>query len=279
VNGPGSVPVLLKVLESTNGEGVRKAALTALQQYDEAQIGERVIALYSTLGKDSIASAETLLASRPAWSLRLAQAVDAGSIKAEAVPLNVVRKIKLHKNPQLAQLADKIWPNTGSPTTAQMEKRIDHLSQVINGRLGDPYKGRTLFGNVCGQCHTLFGQGGQIGPDLTYFKRDDLNNMLLGIVNPNAEIREGYENYLIETKDERSLNGFLVEKDNQVVVVRGLDGQNVTLEQKDIVEMRAAGMSLMPEGLLDALTDEQVRNLFAYLRSTQPLVNGPATLQ
>jgi putative heme-binding domain-containing protein len=122
----------------------------------------------------------------------------------------------------------------------------------------------------------LFGQGGQIGPDLTSFKRDDLGNMLLGIVNPNAEIREGYENHLVETKDGRSLNGFLVDKYNQVVVLRGLDGQNVTLEQKDIAGMRAAGMSLMPEGLLEAFTDEQVRDLFAYLRSTQPLVNGPA---
>jgi putative heme-binding domain-containing protein len=272
----GSVPILLKVLESANDEGLRKAALAALQQYDEAQIGERVIALYSKFGKDSIASAETLLASRPAWSLRLAQAVDAGSIKPEAVPLSVVRKIKLHKNPQLAKLADQVWPNTGSPTTAEMEKRIDHLTQVINSGIGNPYKGRTLFGNVCGQCHTLFGQGGQIGPDLTYFKRDDLANMLLGIVNPNAEIREGYENYLVETKDERSLNGFLVDKDKQVVVLRGLDGRNVALEQKDIVEMRAAGMSLMPEGLLDAVTDEQARDLFAYLRSTQPLVAGPA---
>jgi len=279
VKVPRSVPVLLKVLETANDEGLRKAALTALQPYDEAQIGERVIALYSRFGKDSVTSAQTLLASRPAWSLQLARAVDASSIKAETVPLNVVRKIKLHKNPQLTKLADKLWPNTGSPTTAEMDKRIGHLSQVIDSRVGDPYKGRTLFGNVCGQCHTLFGQGGQIGPDLTYFKRDDLNNMLLGIVNPNAEIREGYENFLIETKDERSLTGFLVEKDNRAVVLRGLDGQNVTLEQKDIVEMRAAGMSLMPEGLLDALADEQVRDLFAYLRSTQPLVSGPAMPQ
>jgi hypothetical protein len=54
--------------------------------------------------------------------------------------LNLVRKIKLHKNPQLAQLADKLWPDTGGPTTAEMEKRIGHLSQVINGGIGDPYK-------------------------------------------------------------------------------------------------------------------------------------------
>jgi putative heme-binding domain-containing protein len=97
--------------------------------------------------------------------------------------------------------------------------------------------------------------------------------MLLHIVHPSAEIREGYENILIETKDERSLNGFLIERDANVVVIRGPDGQNITLQQKDIVEMRAAGLSLMPEGLLDHLSEQEVRDLFAYLRSTQPLAN------
>ena len=78
--------------------------------------------------------------------------------------------------------------------------------------------------------------------------------------------------YVVETADDRTLNGFLVEKDTRVIVLRGLDGQNVTLERKEIRELKPAGLSLMPEGLLDAFNDQQVRDLFAYLRSTQPLV-------
>ena len=93
------------------------------------------------------------------------------------------------------------------------------------------------------------------------------------MVNPNAEIREGYENFNIETRDGRSLSGFLVERDPQVLVFRGPDGQNMTLDQSNIAEMKAAGVSLMPEGLLDSFNEQQVRDLFAYLRSTQPLAN------
>ena len=124
----------------------------------------------------------------------------------------------------------------------------------------------------CGQCHRLFGQGGQIGPDLTPYKRDDLDTILLNVVNPNAEIREGYETYLINTKDGRTLSGFLADKDNRVVVLRGLDGVNQVLPQDQIKEMKSTGTSLMPQGLLSALTDEQLRDLFAYLQSAQPLV-------
>ena len=96
--------------------------------------------------------------------------------------------------------------------------------------------------------------------------------MLLSIVNPNAEIREGYENYLVTTKDDRTVSGFLVDQDNQVVVVRGLDGENAVLQRAQIGEMKPAGLSLMPNGLLESMPDQQVRDLFAYLRSTQPLV-------
>ena len=97
--------------------------------------------------------------------------------------------------------------------------------------------------------------------------------MLLHIVNPSAEIREGYENFLLTTKYGRTVVGFLVEQDNQTVVLRGLDGQDISLERKDIKTMNAQGVSLMPAGLLSGYTDDQIRDLMAYLRSTQPLNN------
>src|SRR5262249_21183740 len=132
-------------------------------------------------------------------------------------------------------------------------------------------QGKKLFETHCGRCHALFGRGGQVGPDLTAYRRDDLATMLLSIVNPSAEIREGYETHLAVTQDGRTLSGFVVERDNRVVVLRGADGQDVVLERGNLDDLRPVPQSLMPEGLLDGLTDAQVRDLFAYLRSTQPL--------
>ena len=95
--------------------------------------------------------------------------------------------------------------------------------------------------------------------------------MLLNVVNPSAEIREGFENHLVQTGDGRTLNGFIVEQDKQVVVLKGIDGQSLILPREEIDELRAVPTSLMPEDLLKSLTDQQVRDLFAYLRATQPL--------
>ena len=97
-----------------------------------------------------------------------------------------------------------------------------------------------------------------------------LGTLLISILNPNAEIREGYAYVEIETTDDRNLGGFLTDRDGQVTVLRGLDGQDITLRAADIRSLEPTGRSLMPEGLLDDLKDEQLRDLFAYLRQSQP---------
>ena len=65
----------------------------------------------------------------------------------------------------------------------------------------------------------------------------------------------------------------LVEQDKNVVVLRGSDGKEITLARDEIDAMRPSPSSIMPEGLLKNLSDQQVRDLFAYLRSTQPLID------
>ena len=277
VKAPACVPVLLGVVEKTHDKALQKAALGALSAYDDPQIAPKVVAAFSHLDKDAQSAALSLLSSRSDAASQLLGAVENGQIARTAVPLEMVRKIKLFTDQGIAERAEKIWGSAGRATTAEMTQKIQHLASVVrNSAGGDPYEGRTVFLSSCAGCHTLHGQGGQVGPDLTKFKRDDLDTLLLNIVNPNAEIREGYENFLITTRDGRVVTGFLVEQDPQLVILRDLAGQNVSLARSDIQEMKAAGVSLMPEGLLDALDEQQVRNLFAYLRISQPLVGKSA---
>jgi putative heme-binding domain-containing protein len=266
-----ALPVLLRIVTAGDAT-LSHAALTALQGYDDPAVGTAVVAAISKLPSDARTGAFTLLASRAAWALPLLEAVDAGRVAKRDVPQDVVRKLQLHSGARHKELYAKLWGGTRAPTTAEMQKQIERLAGVIRNGSGSPYEGQKLYMASCGACHKLFGKGGQIGPDLTVFKRDDIDNMLLNIVNPNAEIREGYENYLVTTKDERTLSGFLAEKDERVIVLRGLDGENTVLPRDQIVEMKSAGQSLMPEGMLESLEEQQIRDLFAYLRSTQPLV-------
>ena len=283
VKVPGTLPALTRAYRGVyQDDALRKAILSTFQSYDDPTVADIILSAYPALGRESLPTAQTVLASRPAWALKLAQSIGSQGvswsgfgIKPDSIPVNIVRKLRQHRNSELQQLLEKHWPNTGSPTTAEMEKKISQLAAVVRSGTGDPYQGRTLFQNTCANCHKLFTQGGEVGPDLTVYNRADLESMLLAIVNPSAEIREGFENYSVETKDGRSLVGFVVEQDDRSIVLRGLDNRNVTLARSELDEFKVAGMSLMPEGLLDGFNEKQTRALFAYLRSTQPLVGEP----
>jgi len=273
VKQPKCVPVLLNIVEKTADDRLRMAALTALPQYSDAEIGTRVIAAYGQLSDDVRSTAHSLLSSRAAWTQQLLEAVEAGKIDKGTIPIDVVRKMTIHRGQRIAKLIAAHWGKIEGATTEEMQAAIAKYSGIIGADAGDPYRGKVLYKQNCGKCHILFGEGGKIGPDLTAFKRDDLRNMLANVINPSAEIREGFETFLVITEDGRAITGFLVDRDNKVLVLRGQDGQNVTIAQDSIEEMVPQKKSLMPEGQLNQLTDQQVRDLFAYLRSAQPLNN------
>ncbi|MEQ9406723.1 MAG: c-type cytochrome [Fuerstiella sp.] len=265
------IPVLLQVVETEKDETLLAAALTALQAFDDLRIGEQVVASFAKLPADARQVAETLLASRPVWAIALLKAVESGSLQKEAVSETALRKILLHSDSTINDLVHRIWGSVAGASTEQMHARMEQLKTVLAAGTGNPKKGKPLYMSNCGKCHRLFDEGGRIGPDLTPFKRDNQERILTNVVNPGLEIREGFENYIVVTTDGRVLNGFLADKDSQVVVLRGVDGQNVILRRDEIEEMEVSKVSIMPEGTLKALNDQQIRDLFAYLRSSQPV--------
>ena len=268
---PAGVAALLGIVGSSASDEIRSAALTSLQPYDDARIADAVIDAYGALPDEVRTVAQTLLASRPRWVHAFLKAVDDGRIESETVTAPILRKFLLHDDAVIAGAVKKHWGEMGGRTTAQMRAEIDRLVAVVGESSGNPYPGKILFMQNCGKCHTLFKQGGQIGPDLTAYKRDDLQRMLLNVVNPSAEIREGFENFVVLTTGGRIVNGFLADQDNRIVVLRGVDGQNLVIARDDIEEMRAVPRSVMPDGALDKMADQQIRDLFAYLRGKQPL--------
>jgi putative heme-binding domain-containing protein len=268
---PRCVPVLLQLLATAKDDETRHAALAALKSYPDAEIGNQVAQRFSDFSPDVRDTARTLLASRAAWALMLLKAVEAGKIEASLVPTEVQRRILSLRDDRLAPLVRKLWGEVKGATTAEMNQQIERLAKALNSGDGTPYPGKKLFLQSCAKCHQLFGQGGNIGPDLTTYQRNDVSNLLLHVVNPSAEIREGFENHVVATADGRVLNGFVVDKDPKVVVLRGADGQNVAVPRDQVEEISVVPQSLMPEGLLKDLTDQQVRDLFAYLRTSQPL--------
>ena len=212
-----------------------------------------------------------LLASRAPWSADLLRAVESGSVAASVVPADIVDRMRGHASDDVKALLARLYPAPAPAASADWNAKIADVEKRLKAGTGNPYAGEATFMERCASCHRLFFKGGRIGPDLTAYQRDNLGTMLISIVNPNAEIREGFQYFSVQTADGRSLSGFLVERDSQILVLRGLEGEDITLRQADVKALVPVGRSLMPEGLLEGLSGQQLRDLFAYLRISQPI--------
>jgi putative heme-binding domain-containing protein len=98
-----------------------------------------------------------------------------------------------------------------------------------------------------------------------------LKRILDNVVNPSLETREGFEQQIVITTDGRVLSGLIVDQDNQVVVFKDGEGETHIVPRDEVDELVKSRQSLMPESTLADLTDQELRDLFAYLRSSQPL--------
>jgi putative heme-binding domain-containing protein len=268
---------LVSLLGATEPAPVRAAALSAVERYDDPDIAQAVIAQYTNMSPALRDKARDLLVSRPAWADALLGAVEQAHLPAREFGLDQVRRVVLHNDSKLIARAEKLWGQVRPATSREKQGRILAVSQVLGKGSGDPARGKPLVVKHCLNRHQLFGEGEKIGPDLSPVDRRDLGLLLQNIIDPSAVIREGYQQYNVATADGRVLSGLLAESTAERVTVLDAKGIRTPLAAKDVETLARADTSLMPEGTLDALSDQELRDFFAYLR-TEPGLRAERTL-
>jgi putative membrane-bound dehydrogenase-like protein len=132
---------------------------------------------------------------------------------------------------------------------------------------GDTAHGKALFTSTCMTCHNVAGEGGQIGPVLSGAGAMGTDAVLRALLTPNAAMEAGYRVFRVELKDGDVLDGLLVSQDNDAIVLRRQNTEDLRIPRSTVKRANFTRISMMPEGLLEALKPEDVSNLFAYLRT------------
>ena len=128
----------------------------------------------------------------------------------------------------------------------------------------DRAHGRALFARTCAKCHTLFDDGGKIGPDLTGSQRVNPEYVLTKVLDPNAVVAKDFQMTVFTLNDGRVVNGIVKQETPQVVTVQ-TQNEVVRLAKSDIDSRKQSAQSMMPEGQLTPMSDAEVRDLIAYL--------------
>ena len=124
--------------------------------------------------------------------------------------------------------------------------------------------GRALYLKSCAACHRLFDDGGKIGPDITGAQRHNLDYLLENILDPSAVVPSEYQVAIINTTGGRTLTG-LVKQETERAVTLQTQNELIILPKGEIDTLTRTKTSMMPDGLLDSLRVEEVRDLIAYL--------------
>jgi putative heme-binding domain-containing protein len=263
------VPVMEAVFSSTGEEPLKKAALAEASRFDDVKIAQTAVAQYEAklAGDPAIRDAtHRMLVSRKEWARLFLDEVDVHHIKEKNVAPDVVRQIGQYHDPEMDALVKKHWPGADAKlTNAQVLAEANRIKALLASGGGDPEKGKVTFTQRCAICHTIFGEGGHVGPELTPYDRTNKDFWMVAILSPSAEIREGFGAYICKVKDGQVFTGLIDKQDAGGVVIRDIAGQKHAVKQADLESLEASPVSLMPEGLLGGMSDADLRDFFAFL--------------
>jgi putative heme-binding domain-containing protein len=216
------------------------------------------------------------LTAREKTAFALVSAVEAGQIEKRDLSEFDIRQLQRFKEAKLKALVNKLFG--AKPTSAERANQIAEMKrQVLSGdaKTANAGRGRALFQKNCATCHTLFGEGRQVGPDLTGAQRADLDYVLINVMDPSALVGHAFRVTIIELKDGRVINGIVKAEDASTVTLQTATDRVVVATQ-DIEERTQQSISMMPEGLLSRLSIQEVQDLIKYLGSPEqvPVATG-----
>ncbi|MEO6035686.1 MAG: c-type cytochrome [Verrucomicrobiota bacterium] len=203
------------------------------------------------------------MASRSNWAQALLDAVAKGAVSRNEFSASDIRSLHQSGDEAVREQADVVLGKFREATADKVklikEKRRDVLS-------GEPNiaRGHDLAKKTCLVCHKLYGEGAEVGPDLTGVGRSTLEALLANVVDPNQIIGKGYENVLVETKDGRSISGRMIEDSDARVKLIAAGPVESVVAKSDIASLKVSELSVMPEGL-EQMPVEDFRDLIWFI--------------
>ncbi len=267
-----------QLLSLLDDAAIRRDAIRALAVFDEERYADALLERYATFDADEKLEAVQTLASRSRSGWKLTQVIRSGAIPRRDVPAYIARQLRRVVGSGFVE----VWGPVEALPAEQASRLAKYRALLTEDaiRTADASRGRVVFEKTCAPCHLLYGNGGRVGPDLTGANRTDLTYVLGNVITPSEVIQDDYRMVLVFTHEGRLYSGILAdENERQIKLWVAGEPEPVPIAKSDIASRELDEVSMMPEGLLDSLSDREVLDLVAYLRETEqvPLPKAGST--
>ena len=241
-------------------------AAEGLGRCGDAAAARAIIAAYGRFRSPDRPRVIAILTSRASFARELLAAVDAGRIPREDIGNYDVRQMRALADSRVDAEVERLWGGFRE-TPDEKRRQIGELKQrLVPATLAaaDLPRGRAIYERECGRCHRLFGAGEHVGPDLTGGNRTNLDFLLENIIDPGGVVPREYKMSVVTLADGRVIGGLVVSRDDRTLtLVTPTDRQVIALD--DVHDVVQTSQSPMPDGMLDRLPDDAIRDLIGYL--------------
>jgi putative heme-binding domain-containing protein len=241
-------------------------AAQGLSKFDDPQIGKTLVARYRNFRAPQRPKVMSILASRKSFAQEMLIAIRDDKIPRSDLSAFQVRQIHSFGDQSLSQLVGEVWGEVRESPQAKQQAIAEFKQSLTAKRLAkaDKSVGRQLFDKNCKNCHRLYGEGGQVGPDLTGSDRSNLDYLLSNIVDPSAVVDKDFRMTILLTDDDRIISGLVTSENDKVISIQTAT-EALTLGKESIVDRKITEKSPMPDGVLENMSRNQVRDLIGYL--------------
>jgi putative heme-binding domain-containing protein len=241
-------------------------AIKSIAAFDNEALGRLLIDNYSKFNQEEKLAAMQTLSSRQRYGGMLTKEIKEKRIAKSEVPAGVARQLLRVVGSGFIEVWGPI-EQVASDEAAYKKYREMITTTALSS--ADLKSGKKIFQNTCGTCHKMFGEGSVIGPDLTGSNRSDTEYILLNVLEPSAEIQEDYRMVVINTRDGRTYSGNVINENQRQLTLRVVGQEPVIINKSTIQSKDVTPVSLMPPGLFSNLTEKEIIDLMAYLKTSK----------
>ncbi len=258
------------------GSPLKRAAIQSLAVLQHPDNATWLVKTFGNMNAVEQQDAVNTLATTAGGAKALLTAVKAKTIPSTMLSPFLARQLAALNNADVTALLKDTFGDLNAPKADLEQRKKKFRALLTKGDLAaaDKAKGKVLFSAICGQCHSMFGEGQKVGPDLTGSNRGNLDYLLDNVLDPNAVIGKDYQLNIFELKDGRVASGVVKEDSPSAVRIAMPGGLEQTITTSEIKKRTVSKVSTMPEGLFDALPVEQLRQLVAYLQTNAAADKG-----
>jgi putative heme-binding domain-containing protein len=265
-----SLPQAVSQVLPSGSPGFLARVLAILGRSDDPKAAEVVLARYPSLDPRLQPLAVDLLLQREPWARKLLDAVLEKKLPRSTLNANHLREILESNDREAIWAVEKEWGTVREERNPQREKVVAEMGEYLRRHPGDAKAGQAVFKKLCAQCHSIYGEGESLGPDLTSNGRGTFDQLLASVFDPSLVIGQSYQTTTVVTEDGRNLTGLVTEDNNRRIVLAMPGGGKEVVARNDVKYTRTSKLSMMPEGIETILDRKELADLFAFLALDRP---------